>query len=76
MQSVAGGDYGRDGCLLPHTCGTAVAFSGFRSCEGREDFMAKRLYDALKDCKKDEVKVSFCSFFKMKINALRATFVI
>ena len=38
--------------------------------------MAKRLYDALKDCKKDEVKVSFCSFFKMKINALRATFVI
>ena len=35
--------------------------------------MAKRLYDALKDCKKEEeVKASFCSFFKMKINALKA----
>ena len=35
--------------------------------------MSKRLYDALKDCKKEEeVKASFCSFFKMKINALKA----
>ena len=34
--------------------------------------MTKRLYDALKDCKKeDEVKSSFCSFFKMKINAIK-----
>ena len=35
--------------------------------------MGKRLYDSLKDCKKEEeVKASFCSFFKMKINALKA----
>ena len=35
--------------------------------------MGKRLYDLLKDCKKEEeVKASFCSFFKMKINALKA----
>ena len=35
--------------------------------------MSKRLYDLLKDCKKEEeVKASFCSFFKMKINALKA----
>ena len=35
--------------------------------------MAKRLYDVLKGCKKEEeVKASFCSFFKMKINALKA----
>ena len=35
--------------------------------------MAKRLYDTLKDCKKEEeVKASFCLFFKMKINALKA----
>ena len=34
--------------------------------------MAKRLYDALKDCKKEEeVKASFCSFFKMKLDALK-----
>lgn len=25
--------------------------------------MAKRLYDALKDCKKDEVTAPFCSFW-------------
>ena len=35
--------------------------------------MAKRLYDVLKDCKKEEeVKSEFCKFFKMKINALKA----
>ena len=35
--------------------------------------MAKRLYDVLKDCKKEEeIKAEFCKFFKMKINALKA----
>lgn len=35
--------------------------------------MAKRLYDILKPCKKEEeVKSEFCKFFKMKINALKA----
>ena len=35
--------------------------------------MAKRLYDVLKDCKKEEeVKAEFCKFFKMKINALKS----
>lgn len=35
--------------------------------------MAKRLYDVLKDCnKEEEVKSEFCKFFKMKINALKA----
>ena len=35
--------------------------------------MAKRLYDALKDCnKEEEVKAEFCKFFKMKINALKS----
>ena len=35
--------------------------------------MPKRLYDALKDRKKEEeVKAEFCRFFKMKINALKA----
>ena len=35
--------------------------------------MAKRLYDALKDCnKEEEVKSEFCKFFKMKINALKS----
>ena len=34
--------------------------------------MAKRLYDVLKGCKKEEeVKASFCSFFKMKLDALK-----
>jgi hypothetical protein len=33
----------------------------------------KRLYEVLKDCKKEEeVKSEFCKFFKMKINALKA----
>ena len=35
--------------------------------------MAKRLYDVLKDCnKEEEVKSEFCKFFKMKINALKS----
>ena len=29
--------------------------------------MAKRLYEVLEDCKKEEVKASFYSFFKMKL---------
>ena len=36
--------------------------------------MAKRLYDVLKNCnKEEEVKAEFCKFFKMKINALKYT---
>ena len=35
--------------------------------------MAKRLYDVLRACKKEEaVKSEFCKFFKVKINALKA----
>ena len=35
--------------------------------------MAKSLYEAMKDCQKEEeVKSEFCKFFKMKINALKA----
>ena len=45
---------------------------GYIRWERQEVSMSRRLYDALKDCKKeDEVKSSFCSFFKMKINAIK-----